>query len=50
MKEGIIVGMALGFIIGAVLVTSNKDVQSMVNKGKKMVKDTMKKTEKDLSN
>lgn len=35
--------MALGFIAGAVIVSSNNKAQNMVEKGKKAVKESMKK-------
>lgn len=35
--------MALGFIAGAVVVTNNHKVQSMVEKGKKAVREQVKK-------
>ncbi len=34
MKDCLIIGMALGFLVGAVLVQSNKDVQKLIKKGK----------------
>lgn len=37
MKECLIVGMALGFLVGAVLVQGNKQVQDVVKQGKQMV-------------
>ncbi|MGN1227636.1 MAG: hypothetical protein ACI4TX_03240 [Christensenellales bacterium] len=37
MKECLIVGMALGFLVGAVLVQSNKQAQDVVKQGKEMV-------------
>lgn len=42
MKEGLIVGMALGFIAGAIIVKNNQEVEKMVGKGEKAVKNTMK--------
>lgn len=38
-----LVCMALGFIAGAVLVTSNSDAKRIVEKGKRAVKDQVKK-------
>ncbi|MGN0960703.1 MAG: hypothetical protein ACI4PF_00720 [Christensenellales bacterium] len=35
--------MALGFIAGALVVTSNQKAQNMLEKGKKAVKEQMKK-------
>lgn len=37
MKECLIIGMALGFLVGAVLVQGNKQVQNAVKQGKEMV-------------
>ena len=34
--------MALGFIAGAIVVANNQKVQNMVEKGKKVVKDQVK--------
>lgn len=42
MKEGLIIGMALGFIAGAIIVKNNQEVEKMVNKGEKAVKNTVK--------
>lgn len=42
MKEGLIVGMALGLIAGAIIVKNNQEVEKMVDKGEKAVKNTMK--------
>ncbi len=42
MKEGLIIGMALGFIAGAIIVKNNQEVEKMLNKGEKAVKNTMK--------
>ena len=35
--------MALGFIAGAIVVANNQKVQNIVEKGKKVVKDQVKK-------
>ena len=43
MKDSVIIGMALGFIIGALVVTNNEKAQNIVNKGKKAFKDQVKK-------
>lgn len=40
MKE-LLVGMGIGFVIGAVMVKSNKDLSSAVEKGKKVVEEKM---------
>ncbi len=37
MKEALIVGMALGFIIGALVVQGNKEAETLVKKGKQAV-------------
>ena len=42
MKDCVIIGMALGFIAGALLVTSNNKVQAAVEKGKAVVKNKVK--------
>lgn len=34
MKDCLLIGMALGFLVGAVLVQGNKDVQKLVKQGK----------------
>ena len=43
MKDGILVGMALGFLIGAIVVTNNEKAKEIVNKGKKIAKEQVKK-------
>ena len=43
MKDSLILGMALGFIAGALLVTNNNQAQKLVEKGKKAVKEQVKK-------
>ena len=43
MKDSLLLGMALGFIAGALLVTHNNKVQNVVEKGKKAVKEQVKK-------
>lgn len=43
MKDGILCGLALGFIAGALYVTSNAKAQEMVEKGKKEVKKQIEK-------
>ena len=47
MKEGLICGMVLGFIAGALLVKNNQEVEKMVTKGEKAVKNTIKKLKED---
>lgn len=49
MKEGLIIGMALGLIAGAILVKNNQEVEKMVNKGEKAVKNTMKHLKNQVS-
>lgn len=43
MKEGLIIGLALGVIIGAVIVTNNQNAEKLVEKGKKAVKKQLEK-------
>ena len=43
MKDGLLMGMALGFIVGAILVTNSDKAQKLVEKGKKIAKDQVKK-------
>ena len=43
MKDCVLIGMALGFIAGALVVSNNSDAQKMVEKGKKAVKEQVKK-------
>lgn len=43
MKDSLLLGMALGFIAGAIVVSQNSKVQNVVEKGKKAVKDQVKK-------
>ncbi len=43
MKEGLILGMAIGIIAGAVIVGSSKKAQDIVEKGKKAVKKKIEK-------
>ena len=38
MKEGIILGMAAGVLIGGIIVGTSKKAQQMVNKGKNAIK------------
>lgn len=49
MKEGLIVGMALGLIAGAIIVKNNQEVEKMVYKGEKAVKNTMKQLKSQAS-
>lgn len=42
MKDCVMIGMALGFIAGALLVSNNSQAQKVVEKGKKAVKDKVK--------
>ncbi len=43
MKDCVLIGMALGFIAGALVVSNNSTAQKMVEKGKKAVKEQVKK-------
>ena len=43
MKDGLLLGMALGLIIGAVVVTNNPKAEQIVNKGKKAIKKQVEK-------
>ena len=43
MKEGLIIGLALGVIVGAVIVTHNQKAEKLVEKGKKAVKKQIEK-------
>lgn len=43
MKDCLLVGMALGFIAGALLVSNNMKAQELVEKSKKAVKEQIKK-------
>ena len=43
MKDGILCGAAMGFIMGALIVSNNEKAQQMVEKGKKEVKKQIEK-------
>ena len=43
MKDCILIGIALGFIAGALVVSNNSTAQKMVEKGKKALNDQVKK-------
>lgn len=43
MKDCVLISMALGFIVGAIVVSNNSEAQKMVEKGKKAVKEQVKK-------
>lgn len=43
MKESLIMGIALGLIAGALIVTNNSKAQEMVEKGKKAIKKQVEK-------
>ena len=43
MKDCVLISMALGFIAGALLVSNNSTAQNIVEKGKRAVKEKMKK-------
>ena len=38
MKEGLIIGMAVGILVGGVIVGTSKKAQQLVNKGKNAIK------------
>jgi hypothetical protein len=42
-KDCVLISMALGFIAGALLVSNNSKAQHIVEKGKKAIKDQVKK-------
>lgn len=42
MRDSVMIGMALGFIAGALLVSNNSQAQKIVEKGKRAVKDKVK--------
>ncbi len=46
MKDGILCGMALGLIAGALIVSKNQKAQQLVEKGKKEVKKQIEKMSK----
>lgn len=48
MKECLIIGMALGFLVGAVLVQGNKQAQDVVKQGKEMVAKKIQEIAKDV--
>mgnify|MGYP003475065406 CR=1 FL=1 len=43
MKDCLLVGMALGLIAGALIVTHNKKAEQLVEKGKKAIKKQVEK-------
>jgi len=43
MKDCVIIGMALGLIAGALIVSNNQKAQQLVEKGKKVVKEQVEK-------
>ncbi len=43
MKDAVLIGMALGFVVGALVVSNNSQAKQMVEKSKKAVKDKLKK-------
>ena len=43
MKDCVLISMALGFIVGALVVSNNNKAQEIVEKGKKAVKEQVKK-------
>ena len=42
MKDGLLLGMALGFIVGAIVVTNSAKAETIVQKGKKAIKNRLK--------
>lgn len=48
MKEGLIVGMALGFLVGAVMYKNSPEVKEMVAKGEKQVKKSLNKIKEKI--
>ena len=42
MKDCLLIGMALGFLVGAVLVQGNKKVEQVVKNGKEIVANKLK--------
>ncbi len=49
MKDCLLIGMALGFIAGAVLVQGSRDAQELVKQGKKAVKDKIETIRANIS-
>ena len=43
MNDNLILGLAIGFIAGAILVRSNRQVNEMIEDGKEKVKETIDK-------
>lgn len=43
MNDNLIIGMALGFIAGAILAHNNQKVNQMIEEGKEKVKETIDK-------
>lgn len=43
MKDCVLISMALGFVVGALVVSNNSKAQEIVEKSKKAVKDQVKK-------
>lgn len=43
MRDGILVGMSLGIIVGAVLVNTNKKAEKLVESGKEKLKEQINK-------
>ena len=43
MKDGLLLGMALGFIVGAIVVTNSAKAEAIVQKGKKAIKKQVEK-------
>ena len=43
MKDGLLLGMALGFIVGAIVVTNSAKAEAIVQKGKRAIKKQVEK-------
>ena len=50
MKDCLIIGMALGFIAGAILVQSNKDARELVKQSKDAVKQKIEDIKENIEN
>lgn len=50
MKDCLLIGMALGFIAGAVLIQGSREAQELVKQGKKAVKDKLEIIKENVAN
>lgn len=50
MKDCLLIGMALGFIAGAVLIQSNKEAREIVKQGKEAVKQKIDDIKENIEN